>query len=377
MSNKEDKLLEEYLQGKSELSRLYAEEGKDTVPEYLDEAILAAAKMEVGTGPKPSLAPFSSSWQIPMSLAAVLVLSVGLVLTLYDERGESYLKEPLSTTDKIVPQATSPMVETKSIGIEKNDIAPIKEQSEFHDDMTVDGILKSEEMDSKKIDLNNNISPAETQAVETTSKEAAASEKIKNDKDKGRAGPGLGESEDRAIYIEEQINELNSFDDVQTEVQSIEEAYAPKIEKPSRLNSSPSQKRMEQLVIEVEELNQTQKEIQSERDQLKRELESVEVKQMLLKKKISRERMPSSLEASSDSIISSDAIGEMVVENGPANEQLLLENILQLWNENRKQEALQQLGEFMRMFPEYPPGKLQQVIPDELLQLLPTHDGNQ
>lgn len=62
-----------------QLSSLYKQARQDMPAAHLDEAILAAARRETASRPRPAYAPFSGSWRVPAALAAVLVLSVGLV----------------------------------------------------------------------------------------------------------------------------------------------------------------------------------------------------------------------------------------------------------------------------------------------------------
>jgi len=71
------------------LSRRYREIDRVEPAGAIDEAILAAAKRAVGERPR-SVRPGSRVWRVPVSLAAVLVLSV-LVTTQLRERPESEL----------------------------------------------------------------------------------------------------------------------------------------------------------------------------------------------------------------------------------------------------------------------------------------------
>lgn len=67
------------------LDRLYGEAGRDAPPARLDAAILAAAHREVGSRPRP-LSAALHRWRVPVSIAALVVLSVSLV-TLVHEKG--------------------------------------------------------------------------------------------------------------------------------------------------------------------------------------------------------------------------------------------------------------------------------------------------
>lgn len=61
-------------------------------PARLDDLIRAAARREVGSGPRPLVA--RRRWQMPLALAAVLVLSVSVVTTMR-EQGADRLDQPL------------------------------------------------------------------------------------------------------------------------------------------------------------------------------------------------------------------------------------------------------------------------------------------
>ena len=62
-----------------QLSSLYKDIEQEVPASHLDDAILAAARRETTSRPRPAYSPFSNNWRVPVSLAAVLVLSIGLV----------------------------------------------------------------------------------------------------------------------------------------------------------------------------------------------------------------------------------------------------------------------------------------------------------
>jgi hypothetical protein len=87
---KDNQELEEYLKGQSELSRQYRAESGNEPPEHLDAAILSAAKKAIenqGAGGGPS----TTRWYVPLSLAAVLVISFSLVFRVYDQEEQQIL----------------------------------------------------------------------------------------------------------------------------------------------------------------------------------------------------------------------------------------------------------------------------------------------
>ena len=76
-----------------ELSERYraalSDEMRDEPPAHVDAAVLAAAKRAVGSQPWPAGAPRSlRRWYVPVSLAAVIMLSVIVTLNIERERPE-------------------------------------------------------------------------------------------------------------------------------------------------------------------------------------------------------------------------------------------------------------------------------------------------
>lgn len=96
MSSTEDKELDNYLQGGSDLSQAYSELADEPVPDGLDNQILAAAKtsQETSTPVKPRLA--GRSLDSPFAMAAVLFLCVSLVLV-FSTHEQSYDEIPSPT----------------------------------------------------------------------------------------------------------------------------------------------------------------------------------------------------------------------------------------------------------------------------------------
>jgi len=75
------------------LDRLYRATWREEPPARLDAAILAAAHREVGARPRTQ--PHAlRRWQVPVSIAAVVVLSVSLVTMVREEGGEHLMQAP-------------------------------------------------------------------------------------------------------------------------------------------------------------------------------------------------------------------------------------------------------------------------------------------
>jgi hypothetical protein len=93
--DKHEQDFEEYLQGDSALSARYQQSSSEqTPPGHLDDAILAASRREVKAKPGYVSSPFSSNWQKPLSLAAVVVLSVTVIVTLQYDHNDIHLTKP-------------------------------------------------------------------------------------------------------------------------------------------------------------------------------------------------------------------------------------------------------------------------------------------
>ena len=95
------------------LDRLYRETAREEPPARVDAAILAAAHREVGARPRAVSARLRG-WRVPVSIAAVVVLSVSLVTVMREEGGGQLEPPPsvdlYSTDSKTarVPQAAAP-----------------------------------------------------------------------------------------------------------------------------------------------------------------------------------------------------------------------------------------------------------------------------
>ena len=102
-----------------QLERLYWGAAREEPPAHLDAAIRAAARREVGAGPR-TLAASLRRWHVPVSIAAVLVVSASLVIMVTEE-GEERLDEvripPISAPPvkpAVDPVAAPPIAAAKS-----------------------------------------------------------------------------------------------------------------------------------------------------------------------------------------------------------------------------------------------------------------------
>ncbi len=114
------------------LARLYEAASGEEPPAALDAAILAAARREVsarpqvvGGGGQTSIPPVRAkrNWYVPVSIAAVMVLSVSLVMTLHQEKGDELSQPPAATSQlpKAPAPAAAPAAEPPAASSEKPD----------------------------------------------------------------------------------------------------------------------------------------------------------------------------------------------------------------------------------------------------------------
>ncbi len=158
---RDEQNLEEYLQGDSALSRAYGAEQKAQVPEHLDKAILSAANESVKAKQASKLAysPFARRWYVPVSMAAVLMLCVSLVFTIYKDSGQTLLTAPKSEFD--IDAQIEPVETTKSIGQgAAESVGGKKRKDKFEDKiMSMDVIPEARKPASASIDVNEAEAP--------------------------------------------------------------------------------------------------------------------------------------------------------------------------------------------------------------------------
>lgn len=93
---------DELLPGEAEVARTYRAAAKDEPSPSLDAKILAEAQRAVAK-PKPH-GPFAGRWALPLSTAAMVVLSVGVVLLLNERGALNHHDEPAPLVSEAPPQ---------------------------------------------------------------------------------------------------------------------------------------------------------------------------------------------------------------------------------------------------------------------------------
>lgn len=89
------------------IERLYREAARNEPPARLDAAILAAARRELGAGPRPLVSKLRR-WHVPISIAAVVVVSVSLVVLVREEQGERIDEVPVPAAAMPAEQRAAP-----------------------------------------------------------------------------------------------------------------------------------------------------------------------------------------------------------------------------------------------------------------------------
>jgi hypothetical protein len=103
--DRNDNQFEDYLAGNSRLSSLYRECKQDEVPPALDDIVMCAAHKAVRKNNWSWFNPFSSSWAVPVAFAAVMGLTVGLVM---------FVDQPVDNTDHVA-SAPAPVAESRTV----------------------------------------------------------------------------------------------------------------------------------------------------------------------------------------------------------------------------------------------------------------------
>tara|TARA_R110000782_G_scaffold259539_2_gene350092 strand:- start:1201 stop:2016 length:816 start_codon:yes stop_codon:yes gene_type:complete len=94
-NDQNDKELNEYLNGGSNVSKIYRASNTVEPAIYLDEKILAAAKgVLVDSKQQVHEERYKSTWARPVSIAAMITLSISLVVTMQQESGQPLMSEP-------------------------------------------------------------------------------------------------------------------------------------------------------------------------------------------------------------------------------------------------------------------------------------------
>ncbi|MCG6887180.1 MAG: hypothetical protein LJE74_08225 [Proteobacteria bacterium] len=156
MTNETDKSVHD-----PRISQTYQGLDKPTPPAGLDDRILAAARREVGAGPRK--ASFSRRWAVPISAAAVLVLSVSLITLQYSRQSPDERTAPQPAT-VIAPQSVPLSKEQQTGDRAKTEEAPqtYRELAPDRASQPADNMLGEEEV-TPAVQKEKRIAPVQRQ----------------------------------------------------------------------------------------------------------------------------------------------------------------------------------------------------------------------
>ena len=110
----EERELEQLMADARALEQRYRAAAQEEPPAHLDQAIRAAARREAGARPRLAGSPFSQSWRIPLSIAAVLFVSVTLTLMVVERHaGVPSAYEQRPSTEPPPPHTEPPAVRNR------------------------------------------------------------------------------------------------------------------------------------------------------------------------------------------------------------------------------------------------------------------------
>ncbi len=110
-------LLRDYLKGDSALSRLYRRDADEQPDTHIDARILAEARRAAAPKRRVARSPFARHWAVPTSLAAVLALSVSVVVLMPDPALEPPVERDRAAQPTLVPGAVSAPQPAESVSL--------------------------------------------------------------------------------------------------------------------------------------------------------------------------------------------------------------------------------------------------------------------
>ncbi len=325
---KQEQEFEEYLDGESTLSTAYRQASSEQAPAHMDDAILAASRRAVKSKPRYAFSPFAADWHIPLSLAAVLVLSVSVIVTMQNDSDE---KSPGS--GKYHPR-TKPSVAEEGL----SDITP-----------------RTKSLAVKEYVNKKRVSPPAQADSSSTNTAAVAAPSVMMERQMEISG------QPDKIMMEEEI--VNPARQMQADLSDrpapsgpVEHSYAP-------------------VPKDVQLLREQQKIINSEgragqlRNGKQRPKQNFSVNKKSAKANTVDESSTENLMAmprqSPADALYYPAAGVAADQQSP---EIWLEYIAQLWADGDSKRALQQLQLFYKRYPDYDRAKLGNMLEHDLME---------
>src|SRR5262249_1588932 len=101
-----DRELEEALVGTAQLRQRYRAASQDEPPDALDALIRAAAREETAAGPRHAAARRVAGWRVPLSIAAIVVVSATVSVLVAERHGKLPLDADHSRNERVSPAAS-------------------------------------------------------------------------------------------------------------------------------------------------------------------------------------------------------------------------------------------------------------------------------
>ena len=356
----DDQILEKYLQGDSALSKAYGAEGKEQVPTHLDKAILSAASETVRSKPQSKVAysPFARSWYVPASMAAVLMLCVGLVFTIYKDSGQTLLTAPKSEFD--INAQTVPVETVKPVGRGRINTAGEKDgKYKYEDDaIPVDVIEEANEPVPSSIEIYE---------LQEKAEQRPASKMLLRDKVMKMDNDSRSDLTDKGTLKKESSK------------QSLSDApYLPERQNELKRLEAADVKNQDQMEADVLNKKLGEREFKANDEELDTGTSSARVKRYRQakegfaeeKRKIPMETLES---VTVDGLLSpeqSSGLGASGLESSGLGDEMIsaeqwLKQINDLWLSGNHQAAKESLNQFLVAYPDYPEEKIKMILDPE------------
>jgi len=167
----DDKELDDYLEGNSELSNQYHASAIAEPSDRLNEKILSAAKDAVVHKQKKKVLVHKSPWVRPISIAAMITLSVSLVVTMQQESGQPLISAPeLSVEPHSSTVLSEEIVMPQTVTADDNMFVLDEVELRQRNDGRVDAPTASDAVGSSRAESNTGVMKDETATIKPAKK---------------------------------------------------------------------------------------------------------------------------------------------------------------------------------------------------------------
>jgi hypothetical protein len=314
--DKDDQVLDDYLQGGSKLSQHYRAGAVEKPPKYVDDSILAAAHRAVESKPDDIDQTFASKWYVPVSKVAVVVLCVSLVFSIYQ-----YTDKKIITESASVNEIDISLMDAKRDGISTTDEIVID------DDHKIDQRLN----DTAKIKTHEYQSPGrsllEAEVTRAAESDTVPKQAVEDSPAKRRGSSHVSDPKDIEMILQQE----------KAEVKKQKQVYPDSMvgTKPSAEERDEQSSDRERAIITTDE-------------------EHIAVEDDVVMRR---------------EIITEDLGKKSNADYSNLPPEKWLEKINELWQKGFKTEAEQNLNSFMKEHPDYPKNILLDVLHKDIILL--------